>query len=348
MTDAAENPLLKVRPLEESAVRMFFESLKAIREPLKAPDVSEIMINDFNNVWVEQRGRMRRLDISLNQATLQGAIHALAASVEKSAHAGTAQGIINAGHNNLRIAAVMRPTSIDGDALSIRKHRDKNLTLNDYVSMGAFSLENARKEVEHNFFPAGAQDAALRDALAAMVRARRNVLVAGGTSSGKTTFLNALNGEIPEDERVITIEDTMELKVTAPNRVRLLSNADAEVTTQLLVALCLRFRPDRIIVGEVRGGEAYHFIQALSTGHDGGMGSIHANDARGGLSRLESLAMLGIPAGSRWELADMRKAVADCFHYVVHMKRTGELRHISEIVEIKGFRDGDYILKRVF
>ncbi|MBB5428746.1 pilus assembly protein CpaF [Paraburkholderia atlantica] len=348
MSEATDNPLLKLRPLEESAVRMFFESLRPLRECFEAPDVAEIMINDFNNIWIERRGKMHRLDLTLNEAVLDGAISALAASVDKSAVAGTAQGIINAGHKNLRIASVMRPTAIDGNALSIRKHRDKHLSLRDYVNMGAFSLTNARKEKELDLFPPGIQDDALREALSAMVRARRNVLVAGGTSSGKTTLLNALNAEIPEDERVITVEDTMELKLTAPNRVRLLSNPDKGVTTQLLVALCLRFRPDRIIVGEVRSGEAYDFIQALSTGHDGGMGSIHANDARGGLSRLESLAMLGVPPGSRWELADMRKAVADCFHYVIHLRRTGELRHVSEILEIKGFRDGDYVLNRVF
>jgi Flp pilus assembly CpaF family ATPase len=153
---------------------------------------------------------------------------------------------------------------------------------------------------------------------------------------------------VPQDQRVITIEDTMELKLRVPNLVRFLSNPDKGVTTQGLVALCLRFRPDRIIVGEVRSGEAFDFIQALSTGHDGGLGSIHSNDARGGLSRLESLAMLGIPPGSRWDLVDMRKAIADCFHYVIHLRRTGELRHVSEIVEIKGFKDGDYVLNRVF
>lgn len=306
------------------------------------------MVNNFDSIWVEERGHMHKLELTLNQATLNGAILALAASVDKSAKAGTDQGIINGGHKNLRIASVMRPTAIDGHALAIRKHREKNLTLDDYVQMGAFSLVNARKEVELDLFPPGVQDEALRDALSNIVRMRRNVLVAGGTSSGKTTLLNALNDQIPTDERVITIEDTMELKIRVPNLVRLLSNPDKGVSTQLLVALCLRLRPDRIIVGEVRGGEAYDFVQALSTGHDGGMGSIHANDARMGLSRLESLAMLGVPPGSRWELTDMRKAIADCFHYVIHLKRTGELRHISEIVQIEGFKDGDYVLKRVF
>ncbi|CAN7794116.1 ATPase, T2SS/T4P/T4SS family [Paraburkholderia hospita] len=349
MSYDTENPLLKVRPLEESAVRMFFESVVPLREQFDASDVAEIMINNFDNIWVERRGRMYRLDLSLNQATLNGAILSLAASVEKSAKAGTAQGIINAGHKGLRIAAVMRPTAIDGHALSIRKHRESNLNLNDYNVMGAFSRVHARSHhTDDDLFHPGIENDALAEAIRQLVKRRKNILVAGGTSTGKTTFLNALGGEIPDDERVISIEDTMELKLRVPNLVRLLSNPDKGVTTQALVALCLRFRPDRIVVGEVRGGEAYDFIQALSTGHDGGLGSIHSNNARGGLSRLESLAMLGIPTGSRWELADMRKAIADCFHYVIHLRRTGELRHISEIVEIKGFKDGDYILNRAF
>lgn len=349
MSYDTENPLLKVRPLEESAVRMFFESVLPLREQFEAPDVAEIMINNFDSVWVERRGAMHRLPLVLNQATLNGAILSLAASVEKSARAGTSQGIINAGHKGLRIAAVMRPTAIDGHALSIRKHRESNLSLQDYVEMGAFSRVNARSQRnDDDLFHPGIENEALMEAVRQLVIRRKNILVAGGTSTGKTTFLNALGADIPADERVISIEDTMELKLRVPNLVRLLSNPDKGVTTQALVALCLRFRPDRIIVGEVRGGEAYDFIQALSTGHDGGLGSIHSNDARGGLSRLESLAMLGIPTGSRWELADMRKAIADCFHYVIHLRRSGELRHVSEIVEIKGFQNGDYILNRVF
>lgn len=351
MSEATENPLLKVRPLEESAVQMFFASVAPLREFFEASDVAEIMVNNFDNVWVERRGAMHRLDLTLNQATLNGAILSLAASVEKSARAGTSQGIINAGHKGLRIAAVMRPTAIDGHALSIRKHSERQLSFTDYVQMGAFSRMNAREEQNNDdlFFP-GIENEALMAALSELVRQRKNILVAGGTSSGKTTFLNALAQQIPEDERVITIEDTMELKMRVPNLVRFLSNTDKGVTTRELVALCLRFRPDRIVVGEVRGAEAYDFIQALSTGHDGGLGSIHANNARIGLSRLESLAMLGIPSGGRMELTDMRKSIADCFNYVIHMKRRkdGGLRHISEIVEIKGFKDGDYVLNRVF
>jgi Flp pilus assembly CpaF family ATPase len=328
---------------------MFFEALSPLKELLDAPDLAEIMVNDHRNVWIEHRGVMSRVNVDLRPEHLEGAIHSLASSVDKSAHAGSDKGIINAGHKNLRIAAVMNPTAIDGHALSIRKHRETKMTLDDYVSMGAFSAANARpEEAEAIHFEEGIENEALMRALKALVQSRKNVLVAGGTSAGKTTFLNALLGAIPEDQRVITIEDTMELKVQVPNRVRLLSNADTNVTTQLLVALCLRFRPDRIIVGEVRGGEGYDLLQALNTGHDGGLASLHANNGRTALSRLESLAMLGIPTGSRWELEDMRKNIADCFNYVVHFKRTGEMRHVSEILEIRGFHNNDYDLRRVF
>jgi pilus assembly protein CpaF len=349
MTESPENSVLKMRPLEESAVQMFFESLRPLRDHFEASEVAEIMINNFKSVFVERRGQMHRLDLELNQATLNGAVLSLAASVEKSARAGTSQGIINAGHKGLRIAAVMRPTAIDGHALSIRKHSDRQLNLSSYNEMGAFSRVNARQEHQDDaIFAPGVENESLMAAVRELILQRKNILVAGGTSTGKTTFLNALAAEIPDDQRVITIEDTMELKLRVPNLVRFLSNPEKGVTTQALVALCLRFRPDRIVVGEVRGGEAFDFIQALSTGHAGGLGSIHSNNARGGLSRLESLAMLGIPAGSRWDLADMRKAVADCFNYVIHLRRTGEMRHVSEIVEIKGFKDGDYVLNRVF
>jgi pilus assembly protein CpaF len=349
MSEAAEHSLLKLRPLEESAVKMFFESVRPLREYFEAPDVAEIMVNDFRNVFIESRGKMHRLDLELNQATLNGAILSLATSVEKSARAGTSQGIINAGHSNLRIAAVMRPTAIDGHAMSIRKHQDSTLSFSDYVSMGAFSRVNALDDRAHDIeFPQGIENDELAEVLRQLIVARKNILVAGGTSTGKTTLLNACVAEIPHEDRVISIEDTMELKLRVPNRVRFLSNEEKGVSTRVLVALCLRFRPDRIIVGEVRGGEAYDFIQALNTGHDGGLGSIHANDGRGALGRLESLAMLGVPAGTRWDLTDLRKNIASCFHYVVHLRRTGELRHISEILEIKGFRDGDYILNRVF
>ncbi|WP_354676962.1 CpaF family protein [Cupriavidus plantarum] len=349
MDSSANHPLLQLSQLEESAVGMFFESLAPIREHMTAPDVAEVMINRHDNVWVERRGVMTRLDVSIEPAKLEGAIRSLASSVQKSAVRGTSQGIINAGHKGLRIAAVMAPTAIGGHALSIRRHQERNLSLQDYVAAGAFSARHARQvDTDRPIFSGPVEDESLMEALSQLVRQRKNILVAGGTSSGKTTFLNALVEVIPGEERVLTIEDTQELKPRVPNLVRLLSNTDKGVSTQQLVALSLRFRPDRILVGEVRGGEAYDMLQAFNTGHDGGMGSLHAPNARAALSRLESMALLGIPPGSGWKVEDMRKLVADCIHYVIHMKRTGEMRHVSEIIEVKGIRGNEYVVERVF
>ncbi|CAG2155413.1 CpaF family protein [Cupriavidus numazuensis] len=348
-SSASHHPDLQLTQLEDSAVAMFFESLAPIRSYIEAKDVAEVMVNRHDNIWVERRGEMIRINEQVEPLKLEGAVRSLASSVQKSAVRGTAQGIINAGHKGLRIAAVMKPTAIDGHALSIRRHRETILALSDYARAGAFSSRHARSmATDRPIFDGKVEDDQLANALREVVRQRKNILVAGGTSSGKTTFLNALVTEIPETERVLTIEDTEELKPSVPNKVRLLSNTDKGVTTQQLVALSLRFRPDRILVGEVRGGEAFDLLQALNTGHDGGMASLHANNARAALSRLESLAMLGIPHGSRWELEDMRKLIAECFNYVVHMRRTGEMRHVSEIIEIQGFRDGDYAFNRVF
>jgi len=345
---ANNHPLLQLTPLADSAVSMFFESLAPLHDVIHASDVAEVMINRHDSIWVERRGVLTKLDIVLDPIKVEGAVRSLASSVEKSAVRGTSQGIINAGHKGLRIAAVMQPTAIDGHALSIRRHRETNLTLEDYAKAGAFSLRNATTKAEEPIFLGNEEDEALMRALEQLIVRRKNVIVAGGTSSGKTTFLNALAGRVPATDRVLTIEDTMELKLTVPNLVRLLSNKDKGVTTQHLVALALRFRPDRIFVGEVRFGEAFDMLQAFNTGHDGGMASLHASSARSALSRLESMALLGIPPGSGWKLDDMRKLIADCIHYVVHMKRTGEMRHVSEIIEIKGFSNGDYDINRVF
>ncbi|AZG17308.1 CpaF family protein [Cupriavidus pauculus] len=347
-TPATNHPLLQLTQLADSAVSMFFESLAPLQDVIHAADVAEVMINRHDSIWVERRGVLTKLDIVLDPIKVEGAVRSLASSVEKSAVRGTSQGIINAGHKGLRIAAVMQPTAIDGHALSIRRHRETNLTLEDYAKAGAFSLRNATTQAEEPIFHGNEEDEALVRALEQLMVRRKNIIVAGGTSSGKTTFLNALAGRVPATDRVLTIEDTMELKLTVPNLVRLLSNKDKGVTTQHLVALALRFRPDRIFVGEVRFGEAFDMLQALNTGHDGGMASLHASSARSALSRLESMALLGIPPGSGWKLDDMRKLIADCIHYVVHMKRTGEMRHVSEIIEIKGFSNGEYDIKRVF
>ena len=189
MSDFADTHLLKLRPLETEAVNMFFQALSPLKEQLDAPDLAEIMINDVLNVWVEHRGVMSKVNVDLRPAHLEAAIHSLASSVDKSARAGSDKGIINAGHKNLRIAAVMNPTAIDGHALSIRKHRESKLSLSDYVAMGAFAAVNARPEIaEAIVFEEGIENEALMRALVALVQSRKNVLVAGALRRVKQLF----------------------------------------------------------------------------------------------------------------------------------------------------------------
>ncbi|GJG97761.1 CpaF family protein [Cupriavidus pauculus] len=350
---------------------MFFESLAPLRAFLCDPDVTEVMVNSPDNIWIEMRGVMTRVAVCLTSSQIEGAIRSLAASVQKSAVRGSAQGIVHAAHHGLRIAAVMHPSAVDGHALSIRRHREARLSLDDYMKAGAMVAPrdgagggegDVRRPHIRDALPCArtnatasadlavpaTEPAELKALLSGMVRSRRSILVAGGTSTGKTTFLNALIGEVPSTERVLSIEDTTELNISVPNRVRLLSNADHGVTAQHLIALSLRFRPDRILVGEVRGGEAFDLLQALNTGHEGGMASIHANNARSALTRLESLAMLGLPDGSRWTINDMRRLIAECFDAVIHMRRAGEHRYISEVAEIHGIHENEYRLLHRF
>ena len=183
MDSSANHPLLQLSQLEESAICMFFESLSQIRPLMEASDVAEVMINRFDNIWVERRGVMSRLDVGIEPAKLEGAIRSLAASVQKSAVRGTAQGIINAGHKGLRIAAVMQPTAIGGHALSIRRHQERNLSLSDYVKAGAFSSRHARRvDEDRPIFAGPVENESLMEALSHLVAQRKNILVAGGTS----------------------------------------------------------------------------------------------------------------------------------------------------------------------
>ena len=181
-SSSSNHPLLQLTQLAESAVSMFFESLSPLHDVIHAADVAEVMINRHDSIWVERRGVLTKLDVVLDPFKVEGAVRSLASSVEKSAVRGTEQGIINAGHKGLRIAAVMQPTAIDGHALSIRRHRETNLSLADYAQAGAFSLRNATTQEEEPIFLGGEEDEALARALEQLMIRRKNVIVAGGTS----------------------------------------------------------------------------------------------------------------------------------------------------------------------
>lgn len=295
---------------------MLKNALNPVAELMDDNRVQEVMINGPSDVWVERAGQgITRTEIQISDMEIRGAIAILASLENKEAKERGKESIIDARIDGYRFAAAMKPTSMNGPSISIRKHNPVVLTLAQYVEMGAVPEDMA---------------ALIRT----MISERKNVIVAGGTSSGKTTFVNALIAEIDEKDRVLTIEDTQELKVKTPNWVSLIANETEGVTTRDLVRLSLRFRPDRIIVGEVRGGEAFDLLDAANTGHDGCLATLHASNAMGALTRFESLILR---AGINWPHEAIKAQIAETFDYVVFMARTPSGRKLVQILAVKEF-----------
>lgn len=278
-------------------------------------DVQEVMINGPDNVWVERNGRLEITNRALSKIEIDGAIHVLGRMNRKDVNENTSDALIDARLEGFRIAACIQPISVRGPSISIRKHSPVILSLDDYVGQGAINEE----------------DKAL---LKSIVTSHKNCLVVGGTSSGKTTFLNALVREIPHEERVVTIEDTQELQVSVPNWVPFEANEQSKVTTRMLLKQSLRYRPDRILVGEVRGAEAYDLMQAANTGHDGVMATLHASSAARGLTRFETLILT---ADVNWPLDAIRVSIADTFHYVMFLARRNGKRQLEQILQMQGY-----------
>lgn len=305
--------------MDKHTYQSALQSLKNALEPVAAfmddPKVQEIEINGANNVWVETSGVQARVEVLITDEQIKRAIQVLARMSNKDAKGGTKDGIIDARMDGFRVAAALAPTSVRGASICIRKHNPVLLTLDDYVNGGSFTAEWATY-------------------MRTLISGHKNLLVCGGTSSGKTTYVNALINEIDPKERVLTIEDTPELKVSSPNWVSFESNEQANITTRDLVRLSLRYRPDRIIVGEVRGGEAYDLLDAANTGHDGCIATMHANSSFDALSRFENLILRG---GIDWPHDAIRAQIARTFDCVIFMARRNGIRQLSEILELKDF-----------
>jgi pilus assembly protein CpaF len=226
-----------------------------------------------------------------------------------------------------RINAIIPPLALDGPSLSIRRFGKKRYTVSDLVAKGTVTP-------------------AMLEFMQAIVKARLNVLVCGGTGSGKTTMLNCMSSFIPSDERIVTIEDSAELLLQQPHVVRLETRppnveGKGEVTQRELVKNCLRMRPDRIIVGEVRGGEVFDMLQAMSTGHDGSIATVHANTPRDAIQRLEMMMLL---SGASIPQRAMRQQIASALNIIVHVSRMPDgSRKMMKISEITGM-EGDMVM----
>jgi pilus assembly protein CpaF len=293
-------------------------------EPLLAdPTVDEVVVNGPGRVWVERRGRLERTEVAFaGDGELRHAIERILAPLGRRVD--EAEPLADARlPDGSRINVVLPPLAVDGPALTIRRFRPRGFTPAELVAAGTWTQ-------------------GLHDVLRAAVRDRLSIVVSGGTGSGKTTTLNALSAFVGDDERVVTIEDTAELKLQQPHVVRLEARpanveGRGEVTVRRLVRNALRMRPDRIVVGEVRGGEALDMLQAMSSGHDGSLSTVHAGSPEEALRRIETLALMG---GVDLPHTAIRDQVAGAIDLVVHQARLqdGERRVVSvaEVVRVAG------------
>ncbi len=288
-------------------------------EPLLAdPSVDEVMVNGHGDVWVERRGLVERTSAAFTtEAELLHAIERVIAPLGRRVD--EASPMCDARlPDGSRVNVVVPPLAVDGPCMTIRRFRPHGFALGDLVANATMPQ-------------------AVADFLADCVRARAAVLVSGGTGSGKTTTLNALSGAIPDGERIVTIEDAAELALRQEHVVRLEARPPnvegrGEVTIRALVRNALRMRPDRIVVGEVRGGEALDMLSALTTGHDGSLTTVHAMSAEEALRRIETLALMaavGLPHEA------IRDQVGAAIELVVHQRRTPDgRREVAAVAEV--------------
>jgi len=302
-------------------------------EPLlKDETVSDILINTHSTVYVERLGRLEATGVQFQDTKhLVRIINKIVAAVGRRVD--ESQPMVDARlADGSRVNAIIPPLAVDGPLVSIRKFAKVPIHMNRLVELGSVTKEMA-------------------ELLQGVVKARRNVLISGGTGSGKTTLLNALSAFIDEDERIITIEDSAELQLQQPHVGRLEtrpSNIEGrgEVSQRDLVRNALRMRPDRIIVGEVRAGEAFDMLQAMNTGHDGSMTTVHANTARDALSRIEQ--MIGM-AGLELSPRSIRQQIASAINVVVQAERMDDgRRRIVSIVEIVGMEEDVISTQEIF
>ena len=293
-------------------------------EPLLQDDeISDILVNGPRQVYVEKHGKLQLTGVRFHDDNhLMLIIDRMVSAVGRRVDEGSP--MVDARlPDGSRINAIVAPLALDGPVLSIRRFGKRGYDIADLVAKGSLTQE-------------------MVDLLSAVVRARLNVLVCGGTGSGKTTMLNCLSAFVPADERIVTIEDSAELSLQQPHVVRLETRPPniegrGEVTQRELVRNSLRMRPDRIILGEVRGGEVFDMLQAMSTGHDGSIATIHANSPRDSIGRLEMMMLL---SGSSIPQRAMRQQISASINLIVHVSRLSDgsrkLLRISEIAGMEG------------
>jgi pilus assembly protein CpaF len=302
-------------------------------EPLLAdPTISDILVNNYNRIYIERRGKLEVTTVAFkDDEHLMRVIERIVSSVGRRIDESSPMVDARLADGS-RVNAIIPPLSIDGPVLSIRRFGAEPLRMHSLIENKALTKDIA-------------------DMLEMCVKARLNVLISGGTGAGKTTLLNALSAYIPTDERIVTIEDSAELQLQQPHVVRLETRppnieGKGEVTQRDLVRNALRMRPDRIVIGEVRGGESIDMLQAMNTGHDGSLTTVHANTPRDAVARLETMIQM---TGMRLSDRAMRQQIASALDLVVQAARLSDgSRRITSISEITGMEGETITMQEIF
>ena len=289
--------------------------------------ITEVMINGPDNIFIEKNGRLTKLNKQFeSERRLEDVIQRIVALAGREVN--QASPIVDTRlPDGSRVNVVLPPISLHGPILTIRKFSKTPMTIEKLIEYGSITREIANK-------------------LELLVRAKYNIFISGGTGSGKTTFLNALSNFIPKDERIITIEDSAELQITGIDNLVSMEtrNANAagvgQITIRDLIKASLRMRPERIIVGEVRGGEALDMLQAMNTGHAGSMSTGHGNSIIGMLKRLETMYLMATPLS----IDAIRSQIAQAIEIMIHTERTERGRKVVEITELSGYESGEFKL----
>ncbi len=315
--------------------REVFHSMRGLdmlQELIEDPEITEIMVNGASDIFIEKDGRIRRWDRKFSsRERLEDVVQQIVSLCNRSVSRASPVADARLADGS-RVNIVLEPAAVKGPVLTIRKFPGTPVGMSQLLAWGSVTEEAA-------------------EFLKAAIRARYNIFVSGGTGSGKTTLLGALSEYIPSEERLITIEDNAELRlIGVENLVRLEArgaNAEGEheITIRDLIRTALRMRPDRIIVGEVRGGETLDMLQAMNTGHDGSLSTGHANSPADMLNRLETMTLMGMDL----PLPAIRRQIASAVDLIVHLGRLRDgSRRILEIAEVDGIRDGEICLHSLF
>lgn len=334
LQEASSEEYLSLSRKTELGKELFnaFRKLDLLQEFLEDEGITEIMINGTRSIFFERDGRIHKSDKRfLSKEKLEDVIQQIVASSNRLVN--EASPIVDARlADGSRVNVVLEPVAVNGPIVTIRKFGKDAITMDQLIAWNSISKE-------------------ISDFLAALVAAGYNIFISGGTGSGKTTFLNALSQYIPKDERIITIEDNAELKLQdIPNLVSLEArNPNVEgtgaVTIRDLIKSALRMRPDRIIVGEVRGAEAIDMLQALNTGHDGSLSTGHANSTADMLARLETMVLMGM----NLPLPAIQRQIASGIDIIVHLGRLRDKsRKLLEVSEVLGYENGKICLQSLY